>query len=158
LAIGIVVADRPTAYERTIGYLANGLPLRIAQKPETSGAELVGTVREQLLGALGHTALPTDDIAALVPRPPDGRAPLYQNMLVLQQVSPPVRLGAARLRPRPAPPLGPQAELVCELWGDGDELVGELQAPRGLLPPDALALLAGSLDAELSALLAEDLA
>jgi amino acid adenylation domain-containing protein len=156
-ATGIVVADRPATHERTVGNLANVLPLRMSGVPGTPGAELVASIRESLLTALAHAALPTSVIATLAPRPPGGRTPLYQNALVLQQVSPPVRLGAARLRPRPAPPIGSQAELACELWADGDELGGHLQAPRGLLTKDAMTLLCGRLDAELSALLTKEL-
>jgi amino acid adenylation domain-containing protein len=157
-AIGIMVENRPATHERTIGYLANGLPLRLSGTLDTPGTELVASIRERLLAALAHAALPTDQIATLAPRPPDGRAPLYQNMMVLQQVSPPGRLGDAELSPRPAPLLGPQAELVCELWADGDDLDGHLQAPRDLFAPDALESLYGLLDSEFSALLGKDLA
>ncbi|HTZ27275.1 MAG TPA: amino acid adenylation domain-containing protein [Streptosporangiaceae bacterium] len=152
-AIGIMVQDRQATHEHTIGFLANGLPLRPRGTLDASGSELVASIRESLLAALAHAALPTDQIATLAPRPPDGRSPLYQNMMLLQQVSPPVRLGDAELSPRPAPPLGPQAELVCELWANGDDLDGHLQAPQGLFAPDALAFLHDLLDTEFSALL-----
>ncbi|MFJ9519452.1 amino acid adenylation domain-containing protein [Kitasatospora sp. NPDC101801] len=156
LAIGTVVADRAPADERTIGYLANGLPIRVPGHPGASGPELLALVGDRLLAAFAHAALPTDRIAALAPRPPAGRSPLYQTMLVLQRVGAPVRLGAATLRPRPAPPLGPQTELCCELWEDGDELTGALHVPLGLLPPDTLALLTGLFASELNLLLTKD--
>lgn len=157
LGIGVVVANRDAAHERTLGYLANSLPVRLAAEPGTTGADLVGLAGERLLDVFEHAALPTDEIAGLVPRPADGRSPLFQNLLVYQRVNPPVRLGDALLRPRPAPPLGPQAELVCELWEDGDDLVGGLQTPEGLLPATSLGTLADLLVSELTLLLTKDL-
>ncbi|MER5889843.1 amino acid adenylation domain-containing protein [Streptomyces sp. NPDC001941] len=157
LAVGTVVADRDPAHERTFGYLANGVPVRIAGPPGTGGAELVALAGDRLLRALAHAALPTDEIAALAPRPAAGRMPLYQTVLALQRVGAPVRLGGAVLRPRPAPPLGPQAELVVELWEDGDALTGALHAPRGLLPDATHALLTDLFASELDQLLTKDL-
>ncbi|MCH0538340.1 amino acid adenylation domain-containing protein [Streptomyces sp. MUM 203J] len=156
VTIGTVVAGRDPAYERTIGYLANGVPVRVSGHPGAEGTELVGLVGERLLRAFDHAALPTDEIAALAPRPKDGRMPLYQTVLALQRVGAPVRLGEAVLRPRPAPPLGPQAELVCELWEDGDELTGALHTPAGLLPPGTGALLTELFTSELHTLLTKD--
>ncbi|MEU2245156.1 MULTISPECIES: non-ribosomal peptide synthetase [unclassified Streptomyces] len=157
LVVGTVVADRDPAHERTVGYLANGIPVRIAGQPGTGGAELVDLVGERLLRALAHAAPPTDEIAALAPRPTGGRMPLYQTVLALQRVNAPVRLGDTVLRPRPAPPLGPQAELVCELWEDGEELTGALHTPEGLLPPATHALLTDLFASELDLLLTKDL-
>ncbi|KOX37569.1 MULTISPECIES: non-ribosomal peptide synthetase [unclassified Streptomyces] len=157
LAVGTVVADRAPAHDRTVGYLANGVPVRVAAQPGTGGAELVDLVGERLLRALAHAALPTDEIAALAPRPTGGRMPLYQTVLALQRVNAPVRLGETVLRPRPAPPLGPQAELVCELWEDGEELTGALHTPEGLLPPAVHALLTDLFASELDLLLTKDL-
>ncbi|MGW0033620.1 amino acid adenylation domain-containing protein [Streptomyces sp. NPDC003314] len=157
LTVGTVVADRAPAHERTVGYLANGIPVRVAGQPGTGGADLVDLVGARLLRALAHAALPTDEIAALAPRPTGGRMPLYQTVLALQRVNAPVRLGETVLRPRPAPPLGPQAELVCELWEDGEELTGALHAPEGLLPPAVHALLTDLFASELDLLLTKDL-
>lgn len=51
----------------------------------------------------------------------------------------PAETAALRLTPLPAPALGPQAELCCELWDDGRTFTGALTAPEGLLDPAALA-------------------
>ncbi|MCX5369087.1 amino acid adenylation domain-containing protein [Streptomyces sp. NBC_00103] len=139
LALGTVVEDRAPAYERTVGYFANGLPVRVAADPALPAPALLALVRERLLEVLAHTALGTDEIATLAPRPPGGRAPLYQNLLVLQRVAGPAETAALRLTPLPAPALGPQAELCCELWDDGRTFTGALTAPEGLLDPAALA-------------------
>ncbi|MDQ0582411.1 amino acid adenylation domain-containing protein [Streptomyces rishiriensis] len=139
LALGTIVEDRAPAYERTVGYFANGLPVRVAADPALPAPALLALVRERLLEVLAHTALGTDEIAALAPRPPGGRTPLYQNLLVLQRVATPARAAALRLTPLPAPALGPQTELCCELWDDGRSFTGALTAPEGLLDPATLA-------------------
>jgi mycobactin peptide synthetase MbtE len=138
LAVGTIVEDRPPAHERTVGYFANGLPVRIAADPSLSTPELLALVRERLLEVFAHTALGTDEIAALAPRPPGGRAPVYQNLLVLQRVAAPAEADGVRFVPLPAPALGPQTELCCELWDDGRTLTGAVTAPEGLLDPTAL--------------------
>ncbi|WP_329205924.1 amino acid adenylation domain-containing protein [Streptomyces sp. NBC_00683] len=157
VTVGTIVAGREPAEERTVGYFANGLPVRLPGVPGSFGGEPLATVREQLLDALAHAALPTDEIASLAPRPGDGRMPLYQNLLVLQRVTPPVRSGGVTFTPRPAPPLGPQAELCCELWEEGDELSGALHTPAGLIEPSELARLSHLFTTELTNLLEKDL-
>ncbi|WP_162257903.1 non-ribosomal peptide synthetase [Kitasatospora sp. Root107] len=94
LAIGTVVADRAPADDRTIGYLANGLPIRVPGHPGASGPELLALVGDRLLAAFAHGTATT---GRTVPALPDhARAPAGQ------------RPGAARRR-RPAPPAGPAA-------------------------------------------------
>lgn len=152
LAIGTIVEDRAPEYERTVGYFANGLPVRIAADPAQDASALLRHVRERLLEVFAHTALGTDEIAPLTPRPPLGRAPLYQNLLVLQRVAAPVEGGGLRFAPLPAPALGPQAELCCELWDDGRSFSGAVTAPQGLLDATALAEIAALFTAELAEL------
>ena len=139
LVVGTIVEDREAAHERTVGYLANGLPVRIAADPALDPPALLALVRERLLEVFAHTVLGTDEIAALAPRPPGGRTPLYQNLLVLQRVAAPAEADGVRFTPLPAPALGPQAELCCELWDDGRSFTGAVTAPEGLLDTAALA-------------------
>ncbi|MFG3289586.1 AMP-binding protein [Streptomyces sp. NPDC048179] len=139
LAVGTVVEDRPDGHDRTVGYFANGLPVRIAADPALDGPALLGLVRERLLEVFAHTALGTDEVAACAPRPAPGRAPLYQNLLALQRVAAPAEADGVRFTPLPAPALGCQTELTCELWDDGRSFAGAVTAPEGLLGPAALA-------------------
>ncbi|MFJ3775401.1 AMP-binding protein [Streptomyces sp. NPDC090075] len=139
LAVGTVVEDRPDGHDRTVGYFANGLPVRIAADPSLDGPALLGLVRERLLEVFAHTALGTDEVAACAPRPAPGRAPLYQNLLALQRVAAPAEADGVRFTPLPAPALGCQTELTCELWDDGRSFAGAVTAPEGLLGPAALA-------------------
>ncbi|MFI2202811.1 AMP-binding protein [Streptomyces sp. NPDC020192] len=139
LAVGTIVEDRADAHERTVGYFANGLPVRIAADPALDATALLPLVRDRLLEVFAHTALGTDEIAALAPRPPGGRAPLYQTLLVLQRPSAPAESDGVRFVPLAAPALGPQAELACELWDEGRTVTGSVTAPEGLLDPAALA-------------------
>ncbi|WBO64882.1 amino acid adenylation domain-containing protein [Streptomyces camelliae] len=139
LAVGTIVEDRADAHERTVGYFANGLPVRIAADPALDATALLALVRDRLLEVFAHTALGTDEIAALAPRPPGGRAPLYQTLLVLQRPSAPAESDGLRFAPLAAPALGPQAELACELWDEGPSVTGAVTAPEGLLDPAVLA-------------------
>jgi mycobactin peptide synthetase MbtE len=168
LCVGTVVANRGPCDERVVGYLANSLPIRIADEPagddgvdSADGSPefaLVARVGAKLLDVLEHAAVPTDEIAALAPRPSAGRMPLFQTILVLQRVRAPVRLGElTTVRPRPAPPMGAQAELCCALWEDGDDLTGSVHAPRGLLPEPMLRTLAAHFEARLVRLLDTEL-
>ncbi|MFD3927193.1 amino acid adenylation domain-containing protein [Streptomyces sp. NPDC058614] len=150
LAIGTIVDTRDAAHERTVGYLANGLPVRIAADPALDPGELLRLVRDRLLDVLAHSAPGTDELAALAPRPAGGRTPLYQNLLVLQRVARPAEGGGARFVPLAAPALGPQAELCCELWDDGTAFTGAVHAPEGLFDLSALAEITALFRAELT--------
>lgn len=150
LAIGTIVDTRDAAHERTVGYLANGLPVRIAADPALDPGELLRLVGDRLLDVLAHSAPGTDELAALAPRPAGGRTPLYQNLLVLQRVARPAEGGGARFVPLAAPALGPQAELCCELWDDGTAFTGAVHAPEGLFDPAALAEITALFRAELT--------
>ncbi|MFD6303976.1 condensation domain-containing protein [Streptomyces sp. NPDC060223] len=150
LAIGTIVDTRDAAHERTVGYLANGLPVRIAADPALDPGELLRLVRDRLLDVLAHSAPGTDELAALAPRPPGGRTPLYQNLLVLQRVARPAEGGGVRFVPLAAPALGPQAELCCELWDDGTAFTGAVHAPEGLFDLSALAEITALFRAELT--------
>ncbi|MCX4972727.1 AMP-binding protein [Streptomyces sp. NBC_00620] len=150
LAIGTIVDTRDAAHERTVGYLANGLPVRIAADPALDPGELLRLVGDRLLDVLAHSAPGTDELAALAPRPAGGRTPLYQNLLVLQRVARPAEGGGARFVPLAAPALGPQAELCCELWDDGTAFTGAVHAPEGLFDLPALAEITALFRAELT--------
>ncbi|MGW3409407.1 AMP-binding protein [Streptomyces sp. NPDC000888] len=150
LAIGTIVDTRDAAHERTVGYLANGLPVRIAADPALDPGELLRLVGDRLLDVLAHSEPGTDELAALAPRPAGGRTPLYQNLLVLQRVARPAEGGGARFVPLAAPALGPQAELCCELWDDGTAFTGAVHAPEGLFDLSALAEITALFRAELT--------
>ncbi|WP_406353990.1 AMP-binding protein [Streptomyces sp. NBC_00658] len=150
LAIGTIVDTRDAAHERTVGYLANGLPVRIAADPALDPGELLRLVGDRLLDVLAHSAPGTDELAALAPRPAGGRTPLYQNLLVLQRVARPAEGGGARFVPLAAPALGPQVELCCELWDDGTAFTGAVHAPEGLFDLSALAEITALFRAELT--------
>ncbi|MER7185524.1 hypothetical protein ABT404_39710 [Streptomyces hyaluromycini] len=58
---------------------------------------------------------------------------------MLQRVADPAEADGVRFAPLPAPALGCQTELTCELWDDGRSFAGAVTAPEGLLSPAALA-------------------
>ncbi|MDJ0835202.1 MAG: amino acid adenylation domain-containing protein [Acidobacteriota bacterium] len=70
---------KPKEIEDLIGFFVNTLPLKVRYRPEQSFGELLGDVRETILGAFEHGALAFEDmIAALRPERKPGRLPLAQ--------------------------------------------------------------------------------
>ncbi|MFJ2581764.1 amino acid adenylation domain-containing protein [Kitasatospora aureofaciens] len=152
--IGTAVADRSEQFDRTIGYLANNLPIRITAPARLPSDELISTVRDGLLDAIAHGSLSTDELATLVPRPQAGRMPLYQTMVLFQRPAPARAAGGLRITPLPSPPLGPQCELMLEVWEERT-FTATLSAAQGQADPVVLAALGADFAAELRRLVAE---
>jgi amino acid adenylation domain-containing protein len=134
LVIGTDVANRPRAEtEGLIGYFINQLPLRIDLSGNPTAAALVARLREVTLGAYEHQELPFDRlIAALNPRRVEGRQPLFQVKLVLQN--------APMSKPR-------LADLELELMGDR---AGRAQLDLVLNLTESDGLLRGTLEFDTS--------
>jgi amino acid adenylation domain-containing protein len=88
LLIGTPVANRPRSeLESLIGFFANTLALRTDLRGEVSFRGLLGRIRETALEAFAHQDLPFDQlVGALLPERDPSRSPLFQTMLVLQNV------------------------------------------------------------------------
>jgi amino acid adenylation domain-containing protein len=86
IAVGTPVAgrDRPEI-EGLIGYFVNMVVLRADLSGDPAFRELLGRVREVVLGAFEHQELPFDRVVeALRPARDPSRTPLFQVMFVLQ--------------------------------------------------------------------------
>jgi hypothetical protein len=136
-------------YLTFVGCFAAVAAVRVALSAGWPVVQQSTVVRDHLLDALDHAGLPTDEIALLGPRPPAGRMPLYQSMVLLQRVTPPYKAGGIEFVPQPGFPLGPQCELLLEIWEADDGLTANPLSPEGYLPPSRIARLASDVSAEM---------
>ncbi|MBM7774825.1 natural product biosynthesis luciferase-like monooxygenase protein/amino acid adenylation domain-containing protein [Actinokineospora baliensis] len=62
MMVGTPIAHRPEGTEKTVGFFVHTLPLRLRASDEETLADLVRVVREQVLGAQDHRAVPLPEI------------------------------------------------------------------------------------------------
>jgi amino acid adenylation domain-containing protein len=90
LIVGSPAAGRPRPELRDlVGYLVNPLPLPLDAAGDPAFRELLGRVRETVLGALGHEAYPLLRLAERAAREGEGRADedhgLFRTLFVLER-------------------------------------------------------------------------
>ncbi|TMR90870.1 non-ribosomal peptide synthetase, partial [Nonomuraea basaltis] len=79
-------AARPDRFERTVGYCANQMALRLSTKPGTEVSGYLRTVQDQLLDALEHANLPFAEVVAdLDVRQPGLSRRLFRSSIVLDR-------------------------------------------------------------------------
>ncbi|HSV65997.1 MAG TPA: amino acid adenylation domain-containing protein [Mycobacteriales bacterium] len=86
VAVGTVVSGRERVeLERLIGFFVNTLVLRSAVDGGQPFAELLGKVKETVLGALAHQEIPFERLVdEIQPERDTSRTPLFQAMVILQ--------------------------------------------------------------------------
>ncbi len=77
--------------EPLIGYFINPLPVRVSLAGDVTCGGLIGRVRERVLAAFAHAALPFGQVVEAVQPPRDpARSPVFQAMLIFQAATAPV--------------------------------------------------------------------
>ena len=130
VTVGTPIAGRARAeIEGLIGLFANTLALRTDLSGDPRFDELLGRVKETALGAYAHQDLPFEKLVeALQPARDLSRQPLFQVMLILQNVPvETVDLPGMRLLPLRLESATARFDLTLTLREDGDGLAGWLE-------------------------------
>ncbi|SNQ45381.1 Nonribosomal peptide synthetase 3-2 [Frankia canadensis] len=140
IVVGTPVAGRRRVeLEDLLGSLVNSLPLRARLDPSETGRQLLRTVRDVVGRALDHDAYPLDLLVSeLAPERAPARSPLFDVMLVLQNVpgmavEPAVEVTGARVLDVDAR-MGKLDMIVTFTEHDGG-LRGEIEHDRDLFTP-----------------------
>ncbi|HYO15514.1 MAG TPA: amino acid adenylation domain-containing protein, partial [Thermoanaerobaculia bacterium] len=149
LPVGTPVANRPrAALEDLVGLFVNSLVLRTDLDGDPAFLELVGRVREGLLGAQAHQDLPFEKLVeALAPQRSTAHTPLFQVLFVLQNAPftalelPGLTLSPVEIEGRTA-----QLDLSLSLTESVPEIAATLEFNRDLFDPATADRMLGHLE------------
>jgi hypothetical protein len=132
-AIGLNVSGRHhAAFDRTIGFFVNIVPVRV--RPFDANVGVAGQHTE-VMAALAQSLLPFGQMVAATRPRRSARHPLTQAMMVMQPGTPPVLLVDGCTVERVAlPAVDDPFELTLEAWPDGPTLAGGLHCPSAAAP------------------------
>ena len=117
VAVGTVVSGRDRAeLENLVGCFINIVVLHATVDPSGTFGDFLARVRENVLEAFAHDAVPFDRLVEeLAPGRDPSRTPLVQALVVLQNpAAPPAEAGGLRLAARDLPRTSARFELVFE--------------------------------------------
>jgi amino acid adenylation domain-containing protein len=148
-AVGLNVAGRHhAAFDRTIGFFVNIVPVRVRPFDEDLG---VAGQHAAVMAAVAHSLLPFGQIVAATRTRRSARHPLAQAMMVMQPgTSPVLRLDGCAVERVALPAADDPFELTLEAWTDGPALAGGLHCPAAAAP-DLLDTIRAALFRSLSA-------
>lgn len=87
IVVGAPLANRPTGFDRTVGYFLNMVPLRNTFTSSESIRELFGRVRESVLSAHDHQDVPIPYLVDQIADTRDaGPSPIFQVAIASQEV------------------------------------------------------------------------
>ncbi len=143
--------------ENSIGFFVNTLVLRTDFSGNPTFRELVGRVRETVLGAFEHQDLPFEKLVAeLHPERHAGQGPLIQAMFVLQSaVTENFKLGDIPLTPVEVSQPTAKFDLTLLVEERDNELTARIEYNADLFDASTIARLAGHWDTLLAGIAAE---
>ncbi|HEX2224251.1 MAG TPA: amino acid adenylation domain-containing protein [Thermoanaerobaculia bacterium] len=158
LSAGTAVAGRDRAeVAGLIGFFVNTVVLRGDLSGDPPFRELLGRLRETVLGAFAHQDLPFEKLVEeLQPARDASRPPLVQVMLVLQSTSwPRLPAGGLEIEPVRFPAETAKLDLTLTLDDGTDDWVGSVQAATDLFERVTVQRFTGHLRAFLAAAVAD---
>ncbi|MBV7698620.1 non-ribosomal peptide synthetase [Streptomyces sp. TRM70350] len=159
VAVGTPVAGRTRPeVERLIGFFVNMLVLRTDTSGDPSFRELLGRVRETVVGAMDHQDLPFEHLVeTLAPERDLSRNPLVQVVFQLMRAPGDKgdRLGTARLEPLLEEHAFTRVDLEVHLTEDGDRVRGTVLHATALFEAETVRRMLHHLTVLLRAALAD---
>ncbi|HYG63511.1 MAG TPA: amino acid adenylation domain-containing protein, partial [Thermoanaerobaculia bacterium] len=153
IAVGAAVANRNRREtEDVIGFFVNTLVMRTRLSGDPSMHELLGRVRETTLAAYVHEDLPFERIVEeLQPQRDLSRNPLFQVMLVLQNIPlPPLDLPGLSAASLPVNLGTVKFDMALVCWEEEGRLSGQLEYSTTLFDATTMRRLLGHYEAVLA--------
>ncbi len=148
VSVGTSLAGRTRReLEPLIGFFVNTLVLRVRLDGRPTARELLGRVREMVLGGFAHQEVPFEKLVEeLAPERSLRHTPLFQAMLVLQnQGRAEVRLGEVEAEPLGRGGEAAKFDLHLTAGEDGDALGAQISFRAALWDAATVARMAGHL-------------
>jgi amino acid adenylation domain-containing protein len=153
VVVGTVVANRHRAdLERTVGYFANTLPLRVSLVDDPSFATVVQRVHDAFLSASEHSDIPFEQLALELHDGARASDPLVQAMFILQNnADSRLELGGIAAEKLEIGAAGAKVELTLSMTELADGLRTVLQFRRALFDEATIDRMLGHLGTLLDA-------
>jgi len=138
VVLGTPVAGRThPAVEGLAGFFVNTLALRVDLRGDPGFRELLGRVREAVLGAQAHQDVPFEKLVeALAPERSPGRTPIFQaTVALLDDADRELRLGPLEVEPLEAGPAAVRFDLDLAFRPEGGAIRGILSYRAELWEP-----------------------
>ncbi len=149
IAVGTVTSGRDRVeLDNVVGFFVNTVVLRSQLEPTQPFGEFLTAVRETVLEAFAHDAVPFDRlIEELRPDRDPSRSPLVQAVVVLQQeMVPPREIAGLRITEHNLPRPSSRFDLVVEFLPRDDSLNITIEYNTDLFDPSTIAELVASLE------------
>jgi Condensation domain len=154
IAVGSPMAGRTrTAFEGLIGFFANTLVLRTDLGGTPTFRELLGRVREVVLGAHAHQEVPFEKLVEALRPPRDpSRNPLVQVNFRVQTAEPPyLQLAGLDCEPLRIDPGTARFDMAADVWLTAAGLKGYIEYSTDLFEAETIVRLAGDFEGLLRA-------